>query len=123
MNEKQQLGKQGEMLACAYLQSCGYRILARNFRCKNGEIDIVAFSNGCVHFTEVKTRSDLRCGRPVEAVDGRKMRHIYNAARTYLAVHARYADCDLCMDVVEVLLSQMHAEICFWENAFTEEDL
>lgn len=123
MNEKQQTGKQGEDLACAYLHSCGYRVLARNFRCKAGEIDIIAYADRCVHFAEVKTRSSLRYGLPVEAVDTRKIRHIYNAARTYLAQYPRYAHCDLRMDVLEVLLSQAHVEIRFWENAFTQEDL
>ncbi len=123
MNERQKTGKQGEDLACAYLCSCGYRLLARNFRCKAGEIDIIAYADRCVHFAEVKTRRDLRFGLPVEAVDARKIRHIYNAARTYLMKYPQYADCDLRMDVLEILLTDARAEIRFLENVFTEEDL
>lgn len=74
MNERGKLGKEGEDRACAYLETCGYRIVERNFRCRSGEIDIVAAEErgGIICFVEVKTRRGCAFGLPKEAVDRRE---------------------------------------------------
>lgn len=71
-----QLGQAGEAFACAYLENKGWSILARNWRCREGEIDIVALDGRCVVIVEVKTRRSTRFGRPIEAVTDVKLRRL-----------------------------------------------
>lgn len=78
------LGARGEALAAQYLQRAGYRILVRNYRCRYGEIDLVAEEGGNLVFIEVKTRSGAGFGHPLEAVDRRKRGQLTRAARRYL---------------------------------------
>ncbi|MBM6621230.1 YraN family protein [Micrococcaceae bacterium RIT802] len=73
MNHNQELGQRGETLAAEYLARRGMLVLARNWRCKTGEIDIVADDAGTIVAVEVKTRSGLGFGYPAEAVDPRKL--------------------------------------------------
>lgn len=78
------LGARGEAMAEQYLQRAGYRILARNYRCRFGEIDLIAEEGGNLVFIEVKTRSGSGFGHPLEAVDRRKRGQLTRAARRYL---------------------------------------
>ncbi len=78
------LGQQGEEAAVHYLRSRGYKILERNFRCRAGEVDIIAEEKGDLVFVEVKARSSNRYGNPAEAVTPRKQRQISKAALCYL---------------------------------------
>ena len=68
MAAKDVLGKSGELLAARFLEAHGYRVVARNWRCKQGEIDIIARRDGQTVFVEVKTRSSVEFGHPFEAV-------------------------------------------------------
>ena len=86
MYERHITGKIGEDIAIKYLQSKGYKIIERNFQCKQGEIDIVALDKQEIVIIEVKTRKCLEYGKPAEAVDENKRKHIYNAAEYYLYV-------------------------------------
>lgn len=81
------LGQRGEALAEAHLTAEGYRVLARNFRCRFGEVDLVADHGGVVVFVEVKTRRGGRAGTGAEAVGPFKRRRLVQAARYFLAVH------------------------------------
>src|SRR5579883_2093998 len=72
----QGLGRTGERLAGEHLIRCGYRVLERNFRCRYGEIDLVAEDEQDLIFVEVKTRRGDAYGRPEEAVTRRKQRKI-----------------------------------------------
>ena len=81
---KKELGNIGEEISTNYLEKCGYEVIERNYRCRQGEIDIIARDNDELVFIEVKTRSNLCFGRPREAVDGYKQNHIYKTARYYL---------------------------------------
>ena len=78
------LGAQGETLAAAYLQRVGYRILARNYTCRCGELDLVAEQDGCLCFIEVKSRRSASFGGPAAAVNREKQRRIARAAAHYL---------------------------------------
>lgn len=78
------LGQQGEEVAVQYLQAHGYKILERNFRCKVGEVDIIAEDEGNLVFVEVKARSSKLFGNPAEAVTSRKQGQISKAALCYL---------------------------------------
>jgi putative endonuclease len=82
--ERLQLGKQGEESAVILLKKNGYKILARNYKTKLGEIDVIALDKGTLCFVEVKTRSSDRFGAPAEAVSGFKQRQISKAALCYL---------------------------------------
>jgi len=81
-------GDQGEEIASAFLTACGYRILERNFRCRGGEVDIIArapVDKGLV-FIEVKARKSLTYGVPQLAVTPFKQRQISKAALTWLSI-------------------------------------
>jgi putative endonuclease len=79
------LGKTGEELACRELERRGYAILARRYRTRFGEIDIVCRDDDTLVFVEVKARRSKRYGGAVEAVTGRKQRRIAAMALDYLA--------------------------------------
>ena len=79
------LGASGERLAAAALERQGYRVLARNWRCVYGEIDLVAEDRGELVFVEVKARRGQRMGSPEEGVTATKRRKLLASAQTYLA--------------------------------------
>ncbi len=79
------LGRQGEDLAAVYLQNMGYKILARNYRLRSGEVDIIADDAGTLVFVEVKARSGLTFGQPYEAVTPRKQRQLSKVALEYIS--------------------------------------
>lgn len=102
MNQERNLGFQGEERAAVYLDSLGYEILERNFRCTFGEIDIIAMDGETLCFIEVKTRSDLRHGMPAEAVSHQKIQRIKRCAHVYMRRYCgEYRD--VRIDIVEVL--------------------
>ena len=69
------LGSEAEDIACHYLEKMNYTILEKNFRCRSGEIDIIAFHEGAIVFVEVKYRKDCKLGHPREAVHYYKQRN------------------------------------------------
>ena len=81
---KRNIGSRYEQKAAQYLEEQGYRILERNYRCKLGEIDLIARDGAYLAFVEVKYRMDARAGYGLEAVDVRKQRRIIRAASWYL---------------------------------------
>ncbi|MDQ4132308.1 MAG: YraN family protein [Actinomycetota bacterium] len=78
------LGAQGEDAAARWYQARGYRVLARNWRCREGELDLVLARGGEVVFCEVKTRSSLAFGTPAEAVTWSKQRRLRTLAARWL---------------------------------------
>jgi putative endonuclease len=78
------LGNFGEDIAVKILQSKGYKIVQRNYRCKLGELDIIAEKNDYLVFIEVKTRWTDKFGKPEEAVDKRKLAKLYRMVEYYL---------------------------------------
>ena len=94
-------GDAGEDLACEHLRRLGLRILARNYRCRAGEIDIVAEDRGTVVFVEVKERRGESHGSAVEAVTALKRLKVIRAARAYAAIHG-LTDAPLRFDVVAI---------------------
>ena len=88
---RRRIGAEKERLVCEWLEKKGYQILERNFRCRMGEIDIVAREGGYLAFIEVKYRGDVSCGLPEEAVDRRKQKAISQTALFYLRRY-RYAE-------------------------------
>ncbi len=100
MNDRRELGNWGEEKAARYLRRKGYRILDRNFSCRQGEIDIVAEKNDVVVFAEVKLRKNADFAEAREFVTARKQARVLAAAQLWLSVHA----CELQprFDVIEV---------------------
>ncbi|MBQ6469470.1 MAG: YraN family protein [Lachnospiraceae bacterium] len=84
---KRKIGSQFEQLTARYLESQGYRILETNFRCRQGEIDIIARDGIYLVFLEVKYRGDKESGDPMEAVDRKKQKKIVRTAKYYLYQH------------------------------------
>jgi putative endonuclease len=102
MNAKDELGKYGEQLAADYLQRAGLRILARNWRCAEGEIDLVAADRRVLVAVEVKTRSSTAFGTPLEAVTRKKRSRLRRLAVQWVVANGVLFD-EVRVDVVEVL--------------------
>lgn len=100
---KRAVGASKEDLACEYLKQQGFTILARNFRSRTGEIDIVCREETYLVFTEVKYRKTAKNGAPEEAVGPAKQRRIFEAARFYMARFGVAPDTDIRFDVVAIL--------------------
>ncbi len=96
------LGRYGEDLAARYLRDLGMEVLARNWRCEHGEIDLVALDDGCLVICEVKTRRGTGFGEPVEAVTVAKALRLRRLAAAYAREHPVPAR-GLRVDVVGVL--------------------
>ena len=103
MINKRTVGSRYEEEAAAFLQKQGFQILEKNYRDRDGEIDIIAKENGYLVFVEVKYRSSLRRGYPEEAVDGRKQARIRHAARYYLYQNRLGEDVPCRFDVVSIV--------------------
>lgn len=94
-------GARGEAAAARFLESRGWTIVARNFRRREGELDLVASRDGVLAFVEVKTRRSATFGSPAESVTRRKQATIRLLARMFLLESAPAAR-ELRFDVVEV---------------------
>ncbi|MEU7890423.1 YraN family protein [Microbispora bryophytorum] len=92
MAAKDRLGKQGEQLAVTFLTAKGMHILDRNWRCAEGEIDIIARDGNTLVIVEVKTRSGRSHGTAFEAVTGEKLLRLRTLAVRWLALHAERFD-------------------------------
>ena len=84
MAHRQRLGARGEQLAADWYRTRGYRVVARNWRCAEGELDLVLLGGGDLVFCEVKTRSSDRFGLPAEAVTAAKQRRLRVLAARFL---------------------------------------
>lgn len=93
-------GKWAEDLACRYLRERGYLIVARNWRWRGGEVDIIAKDGDTLVFVEVKGRRGESHGRPEEAVDRRKRVHLWDSARAFLG--ARSGEVKVRFDVIGI---------------------
>lgn len=115
MYSKSEIGKKGEDIAEKYLKINGYEIINRNYRCKSGEIDIIAKEKGEIVFIEVKTRTDLKCGYPAEAVDNTKKKHLYKVAE-YFLYRNNLLDIFCRFDVIEIYLTGKKCNIIHLRN-------
>ena len=115
--KQKNLGVSGENLAAAHLESAGYKILARNYRIRAAEIDLIAERDGVIVFVEVKTRRTKKFGRPAAAVTERKQKKIIEAASVFMQ-NAEYANRACLFDVIEIFASDDGWQINQLENAF-----
>jgi putative endonuclease len=115
-----ELGGRGEEFACSYMRDSGMKLLARNYRCRAGEIDVIARAGETVVFVEVKTRSGVGFGTAAEAVTRGKQRKLVRAARRYIAEHELEGG-GFRFDVAEVYAAGGGMEINYIQNAFEAE--
>jgi putative endonuclease len=102
--DRKQLGDAGEQAAVEMLERSGYRVVARNFRCPQGEVDVVAERGDLLCFVEVRTRSTAAWGDPSHTVSWAKQRKVTRAALQYLFTHGAAArDRMIRFDVVSVV--------------------
>jgi putative endonuclease len=94
-------GAAGEDLACEYLRRQAFVILERNYRCRAGEIDVVARDGETLVFVEVKERADASHGGAIEAVTGAKRRKVIRAAQLWASAH-RESETQMRFDVVAI---------------------
>ena len=110
------LGRRGEEAAARLLLAKGYTLLARNWRVKAGELDIVARDGAILVFVEVKTRSSVHFANPEDAVDYRKMKHLINAAEAYMAINN--IDKDFRFDILAIAVIGNRYHFNHIEDAF-----
>lgn len=99
-NNKRSTGSKYEALAAAYLEGKGYRILARNFYTRGGEVDLIARDGRYLVFVEVKYRAGAACGDGMEAVNHRKQKRICRAASLYCSYYVGTVEAPCRFDVV-----------------------
>ncbi|MCR4405249.1 MAG: YraN family protein [Candidatus Acetothermia bacterium] len=105
-------GRLGEERALAFLKAQGYRIIARNYRWRGGEIDIIARDRDCLSFIEVKARADEQFSPAEEALTPQKRARLIRTAQHYIAQHR--PEVDLRFDVVVIA----GEEIRLYKDAF-----
>jgi putative endonuclease len=108
MRAKDALGRYGENVAVRHLVDAGLTIVATNWRCADGEIDIVARERDVVVICEVKTRSSIAFGTPAEAITRTKADRLRRLAMLWLREHPA-GGADVRFDVVSVLLPRAGA--------------
>lgn len=111
---KRKTGAEYEQMAASYLEEQGMKIVERNFRNRQGEIDLIGYHNGYLVFVEVKYRSSDGKGSALEAVDLRKMRQICKVADYYRYLHKLGSNTMIRYDVVAI----QGEEISWIRNAF-----
>lgn len=115
---KRTVGGSTESLACEYLKSRGAAVIESNYRCRSGEVDIIARDGVYLCFVEVKFRNNCRFGEPEEAVDLRKRRHICKVSKVYL--YSKYKSFDIPIRYDVIAISPENGILTFkWiKNAF-----
>lgn len=105
------IGFYGEEIAENYLREMGYTILERNFKCKIGEIDIIAKDSNHICFIEVKTRYGTLYGTPGESVTNSKQYKIQRTAQSYI-LKKKLHKFNFRFDVIEIVLNQKDDSYC-----------
>lgn len=116
MNQTQKLGKAGEQLAAELLEAKGFAVVARNFRYRRSEIDLIAANENLLVFVEVKTRTNLDFGQPETFVTPNQRRQIHAAAGEY--IHQTDWQHDIRFDIIAITFGQppqlLHIEDAFY---------
>lgn len=115
---KRAVGKEYEKKACAYLEEKGFRIMEKNFRCRQGEIDIIGSHEGYLVFVEVKYRATEYSGGAAEAVTSAKQKRICRTADYYRYKHGIGEDRAVRYDVVAIQGMGEDLRIAWVKNAF-----
>lgn len=117
--DRQEIGRQGELLACQFLQSKGLRLLKRNYRCLLGEIDLIMQDEEHIVFVEVRYRSRADYGSAADSINKRKMNKLIKTATLFLQqkkllykVHSRF-------DVIAIQHQGSKTQLDWIKNAFS----
>jgi putative endonuclease len=111
-----ELGARGEEICAQFLASLGMEIISRNWRCKEGEIDLIAQSKeGKYRFCEVKTRRSLSAGHPLESITPTKAQRLQRLALTWLLVNGLWG-CDYSIDCMGIVITGDTHTIDYREN-------
>ncbi|WP_455197687.1 YraN family protein [Kaarinaea lacus] len=115
-NSSAVIGQQAEDIALKFLQTKGMRLIARNYRCKLGEIDLVMQDDGALVFIEVRYRKQSNFGDGAESVDFRKQQKIIRSAEHFLQQHRQYSQSPCRIDVISISKQQNsdYQEIINW---------
>ncbi|QDY82169.1 YraN family protein [Paenibacillus polymyxa] len=117
-DQRKAKGAMGEEAAALFLENLGYRILERNWRCRSGEIDLIAKQEHILVFIEVRSRSSSRYGTPAESVTARKITQVRQTAAVYLHMN-RMGEAPIRFDMISVRLSAETAVVTdHFINAF-----
>lgn len=111
------ISRKGENLAALLLKKKGFGILCRNYKCRVGEIDLIARKNELLVFCEVKTRLNLKYGQPFEAVTQDKQKKIRLLAQVFLKSQ-KFSYKDIRFDVISILVKGEKSYLNHIENAF-----
>ncbi len=104
-------------MAASFLQQNGFSIITRNFKCRNGEIDIIAKKDNVVVFVEVKARQNSDFGYPLEFVDKRKQLRIISCAKYFLMKNKQFDEYNIRFDVIGIENDNIEVvENAFWED-------
>lgn len=120
MYVRHELGSDGEAEACEFLKKIGYKMVEKNYRCKIGEIDIVANEGDELVFVEVKTRSQKLFGDPAEAVNEQKRNHIYRVAEFYVMKNKLESE-KMRFDVIEIYTQNGFKKVNLIKNAIIDK--
>ncbi len=115
---KRTIGQATEEMACNFLISRGGRILEKNYRCKQGEIDIIAADGRYICFIEVKYRQNNRYGEPSEALTASKIQHICKVSKFYLYSKYKSYDLPVRYDVIAISPEEKMLTFKWIKNAF-----
>lgn len=109
------LGREGEEIAARYLQKLGFKIIDRNFRGRNTELDIVALHNNVLVFVEVKTRTSDKFGTPFEQIAFWKLKSLIKAAQFYKLTHKNLPE-EMRIDAISIQYSANGPQVEHLQN-------
>ena len=115
------LGRKGEAMAKAHLEATGYEVIDENWVFGKAEVDLIAYKNSVIIFTEVKTRTGNGFGEPEDFVDARKQRLLVEAADEYIYLMNHQGE--VRFDIISILFDRnnnytlKHIEDAFWPSA------
>lgn len=105
-----QVGLDGEATAAVFLKKLGYKIIAKNFHSRFGEIDIIAIEKNTIVFVEVKLRSNNNFGTPLEAITRSKLEKLKKTAYYFLTINS-LSNSDFRFDAIEIIKNGEKADI------------
>ncbi len=120
MSIQMDLGMKAEAMAAKFLVNAGYIILEENWRWDHAEVDLIAKDGETIVIVEVKARSSIKYGYPEEAVDKKKMHHLWRASEAY--VENKKLDCPVRFDIISILFYDNQTRIRHIKDAFFPMD-
>ena len=118
MNDSQSSGRSAEALALRHLSQHGLRLLARNWSCRSGELDLVMLDGDTVVFVEVRYRRHAAWGGALESVDARKQQKLIRTAQLFLQKESRWARSPCRFDVIAIAAPGPTRDLNWIRNAF-----